>query len=214
MIFDPAHRSSPLPHRVVHEYRRTSPRRALGTRETAECQRSSRFPFGRFQFVSTTGYVSRALQTCRVIRELQFQRSLWLEALSRIRETGSQPLPLSTADPPDTLSLRELQNIARRADQLRRNLQSDNPRLFDMRSLSVVARAGLIFFIPGAHLAVTHGPGFVTCWDIVSSQMVGQLEIPHLLVRDEALSMDISGKALIGACITYVSRYVNCVSFR
>ncbi|KAJ7308679.1 hypothetical protein DFH08DRAFT_899913 [Mycena albidolilacea] len=158
------------------------------------------------------------LSTCRVIRELQFQRSLWLEALSRIRETGSQPLPLSTADPPDTLSLRELQNIARRADRLRRNLQSDNPRLFDMRSLSVVARAGLIFFIPGAHLAVTHGPGFVTCWDIVSSQMVGQLEIPHLLVRDEALSMDISGKALIGACITESGMLkhlvVICINFQ
>ncbi|KAJ7308669.1 hypothetical protein DFH08DRAFT_899882 [Mycena albidolilacea] len=141
------------------------------------------------------------LSTCHVIHDLQFQRSLWLEVLTRIREIELQPLPLSTADPPDTLSLRELQNVARRADRLRRNLQSDNPRLFDMRSLSVVARAGPIFFIPGAHLAVTHSPGFVTCWDIVSSQMVGQLEIPHLLVRDEALSMDIAGKALVGACI-------------
>jgi hypothetical protein len=75
-----------------------------------------------------------------------------------------------------------------------------------MRYLSVVARAGPIFFIPGAHLAVTHSPGFVTCWDIVSSQMVGQLEIPHLRVCDEALCMNTPGKALVGACIPYVSR--------
>ncbi|KAJ7790198.1 hypothetical protein B0H14DRAFT_3891321 [Mycena olivaceomarginata] len=158
------------------------------------------------------------LSTCHVIHDLQFQRSLWLEVLTRIREIELQPLPLSTADPPDTLSLCELQNVARRADRLRRNLQSDNPRLFDMRSLSVVARAGPIFFIPGAHLAVTHSPGFVTCWDIVSSQMVGQLEIPHLLVRDEALSMDIAGKALVGACIAesgmVTHLVVICIDFQ
>jgi hypothetical protein len=152
--------------------------------------------------------ISQVPKICRVIRELRFQRSLWLEALSRIREIELQPLPLSTPDSLDKLSLCELQTVARRADRLRRNLESENPRPAHIRSLPA---RGRIFVVPGAHLAVAHSPGFVTCWDIVSSQMVGRLEIPHLVVRSGALCMDIAGKALVGASISYASRCQECI---
>ncbi|KAJ7113763.1 hypothetical protein C8R44DRAFT_881355 [Mycena epipterygia] len=39
-----------------------------------------------------------SLATCRLIRELKFQRSLWIEAFARIKTVQMQPLPLSRAD--------------------------------------------------------------------------------------------------------------------
>jgi hypothetical protein len=161
-----------------------------------------------FRYISTRAddrpHISHVLQTCRVIRQFRFQRSLWLEALIRLKEEY-QPLPLSTADPLETLSLPELQSVARRADRLKKNWQSNNPRLVHMHSFAVPSQAR-IMLIPGAHLAVAYASGIISCWDILSSQWVAHLEIPELEVRAEALCMDINGKVLIGACIKYVSR--------
>jgi hypothetical protein len=155
-------------------------------------------------------YISQVLQTCHVICKLRFQRSLWLEALIRLKEIEYQPLPLSTADPLETLSLPELQSVARRADRLKKNWQSNTPRLVYMRSFSVPSQAR-IMLIPGAHLAVAYASGIISCWDILSSQRVAHLAIPDLEVRAEALCMDINGKALIGACIKYVPQCGYCM---
>ncbi|KAJ7837988.1 hypothetical protein B0H14DRAFT_1091432 [Mycena olivaceomarginata] len=154
------------------------------------------------------------ISTCRIIRQFRFERSLWLEALIRLKEEY-QSLPLSTADPLETLSLPELQSVARRADRLKKNWQSNNPRLVHMHSFSVPSQAR-IMVIPGAHLAVAYASEIISCWDILSSQRVAYLEIPELEVRAEALCMDINGKVLIGGCI--IGRPGNlvviCIDFR
>ncbi|KAJ7349795.1 hypothetical protein DFH08DRAFT_863121 [Mycena albidolilacea] len=155
------------------------------------------------------------ISTCRVIRQLRFQRSFWLEALIRIREIESQPLPLSNADPLETLSLSELQSVARRADRLKKNWQSNTPRLVHIHSFFVPSQAR-IMLIPGAHLAVAYASGIVSCWDILSSHRVAHLEIPGLIVRAEQLCMDINGQVLIGASINGRPRnlVVVCIDFR
>ncbi|KAJ6541304.1 hypothetical protein B0H10DRAFT_2203487 [Mycena sp. CBHHK59/15] len=66
------------------------------------------------------------LSVCRLLRELQSHRSLWLTALNRIREVDKQPLPISTSEALSTLSLPELQHAARQANRLMKNFKSDN----------------------------------------------------------------------------------------
>ncbi|KAJ7837981.1 hypothetical protein B0H14DRAFT_3141240, partial [Mycena olivaceomarginata] len=158
------------------------------------------------------------LSTCHVIRQLRFQRSLWLGALIRLKEIELQPLPLSTATPLETLSLLELQSVARRADRLKRNWQSNNPRLVHLRRFSLPSQARIVF-VPGAHLAVAYNWDIISCWDILSSQRVAHLEIPgldRLVVREEAFCMDINGKVLIGACVGQrpSNLVVVCIDFR
>jgi hypothetical protein len=93
-------------------------------------------------------------QICRVIRELQSEKTLWLDALIRIREVEMNPLPLPTGDALDALSLSELQNVVRRVDRLMKNLKSEKPRPIRIDDFSI-ERWTRIFCIPGANL--THG---------------------------------------------------------
>ncbi|KAJ7843949.1 hypothetical protein B0H13DRAFT_2412134 [Mycena leptocephala] len=159
------------------------------------------------------------LSLCRITRGLQFERTLWLDALIRIREVEMQPLPLSTADSVDTLSLSELQNIVRRADRLMKNFQSEKPRPFHIGNFSV-ERRGSIFFIPGANLIVANNyKGSVSCWDTVTSQRVAHLsnERDSVYIYPSALCTEIMGKALIGAWISdgdLMRLAVICIDFR
>ncbi|KAJ7924003.1 hypothetical protein B0H13DRAFT_2654939 [Mycena leptocephala] len=61
---------------------------------------------------SNSTYEPQADAICRVIRELQSEKTLWLNALIRIREVKMKPLPLSTGDALDALSLPGLQNVS------------------------------------------------------------------------------------------------------
>ncbi|KAF7371314.1 F-box domain-containing protein [Mycena sanguinolenta] len=144
------------------------------------------------------------LATCRVLCKLQHERSLWLDALIRIKEVDYQPLPLSTAIPLEKLFTNQLQDVARQALRLRKNLQSDKPRHFQLHSFSVRTspRIKNIFFIPGTHLVVTNTYGSMDCWDITTAQRVGHLRLPGLWVRTEsAVCMDETGKTLLAGCI-------------
>jgi hypothetical protein len=142
-------------------------------------------------------------QICRTIRELRFQRALWLDALIRIREVQMQPLPLSTTEALDALSLPELQIAVQQAHRLMQNLQSDTPLPVRIHTFSVNAGAQVLC-IPGASLAVSHILGGVSCWDILTGHRVAHLEIPELQIRTE-VCMKIKGKALIGAHTRYVT---------
>ncbi|KAJ6451316.1 hypothetical protein C8R45DRAFT_91801 [Mycena sanguinolenta] len=144
------------------------------------------------------------LATCCVICELQHEQTLWVDALTRIKEVDLQPLPLSTAKSLETLSARELQNVARQALRLRKNLQSDKPRHVRMHRFSVRTspRIKNIFFIPGTHLVVTSTYGSLDCWDILTAERMGHLKVPGLWVRTEsALCMDGTGRTLLAGCI-------------
>ncbi|KAJ7160423.1 hypothetical protein C8R46DRAFT_1108034 [Mycena filopes] len=74
------------------------------------------------------------LSVCRAIRELQWQKSLWLHALVRMREVEMQPIPLSNVKQLDSMSRQELQDAARRAFRLKKNLNSDKPVGYSSRS--------------------------------------------------------------------------------
>jgi hypothetical protein len=145
---------------------------------------------------------------CRITRELQFERTLWLDTLIRIREVEIQPLPMSPADSVDTLSLPELQNIVRRVDRLMKNFRSEKPRPFYLGNFSVEHRASILF-IPGANLVVAYNyKGSVSCWDTLTSQRVAhlnnQVEEDWFHIQPRVLCTEIAGKALIGAWIEYV----------
>lgn len=102
----------------------------------------------------------------------------------------------------ETLSLSELENAARRVARMMRNLRADNPRPAWTRTLSLTECA--IVCIHGASLIVSYTASDLNCWDILTCRRVAHLEISELYFRTEA-SVDILGKALIGASVGYVS---------
>ncbi|KAF7328338.1 hypothetical protein MVEN_02549300 [Mycena venus] len=105
------------------------------------------------------------LSICRVIRELQYERTLWIHALVRLKQVEMQPLPLPLGKTLDTLSLHELQDTVRRANRLANNLKSDHPQPARICPLSVEPGAR-IFCIPGANVIVTHITGSVSVTDM------------------------------------------------
>ncbi|KAJ7855810.1 hypothetical protein B0H13DRAFT_2283588 [Mycena leptocephala] len=136
------------------------------------------------------------LSLCRISRELQFERTLWLDALIRIRKVEMQPLPMSPADSVDTLSPTELQNI---------------------RQFSVEATGTIIFFIPGANLIVAYTiKGSVSCWDTLTSQRVAHLNNELEFFNSALCTTGIKGKALIGVALSGGSLRlaVICIDFR
>ncbi|KAJ7902416.1 hypothetical protein B0H13DRAFT_2026331 [Mycena leptocephala] len=136
------------------------------------------------------------LSLCRITRGLQCERTLWLDALIRIKE-----------------------NIVRRVDRLRKNFKSEKPRPFHIGNFSVEGSAST-FFIPGANLIVVHtNKGSVSCWDTVTSQRVAHLnnEKEWFYIQPNALCTEIKGKALIGAWIRdgdLMRLAVICIDFR
>ncbi|KAJ7160435.1 hypothetical protein C8R46DRAFT_369560 [Mycena filopes] len=139
------------------------------------------------------------LSVCRALRALQCQKSLWLHALVRLREVEMQPLPLLNAKQLDSMSRQDLQDAARRAVRLKRNLNSDKPTPVEIHALSVESRA-FCACLPGSNLVVTHCPGFMSCWDVLTSNRVARLEIVGLDVIDN-LRIEEDGRVLFGAVI-------------
>ncbi|KAJ7160323.1 hypothetical protein C8R46DRAFT_366968 [Mycena filopes] len=138
------------------------------------------------------------LSTCRVMRNLQLQRTLWLDALTRIRTVEMYPLPPIN---PSDLSLPHLQQIARRASRLILNFESEKPLPVDIHTVAV-GYGDEFIAIPGTHLVVVvEGLGIVSCWDVHTSRRVAYLELPGLRAQTGAPCMESEGKALIGACI-------------
>ncbi|KAJ6526671.1 hypothetical protein B0H19DRAFT_1275522 [Mycena capillaripes] len=148
------------------------------------------------------------LSICRTTRELRFQRSLWLDALIRLRELEKQPLPFQNGEALNTLSLPELQNIVHQIQRLMNNLSSAEPRPARIRTLSLPA-SSRIFCIPGANLAVSHTRGHLSCWDVLTGHRVAHLGIPELRVGTEAPYIDTRGRALIGAYLGLPGRRPN-----
>ncbi|KAJ7215211.1 hypothetical protein B0H12DRAFT_356493 [Mycena haematopus] len=140
------------------------------------------------------------LSICRAIRELQLERTLWINALTRLKQVEMQSPPLLSASSLDTMSLAQLQNTVQRANQLMNNFKSSQPRPARIHSVSVHPHSRIIC-IAGANLVVTHTTGGVSCWDIVTSRRVGYLEIPDLHLQTSVPCLEIKGKALIGASI-------------
>jgi hypothetical protein len=136
-------------------------------------------------------------QACRIIRELHLERSLWLDALTRIRDVDNQPLPLPNPQTLDTLSLLELENAVWRVHRLIKNLQSERPRPVRLGTFAVKSGAKILL-IPGANLTVIHPRGGISCWDILTCQRVAHLEMPGFQVETEAC-IEIEGKALFAA---------------
>ncbi|KAF7335381.1 hypothetical protein MVEN_02190600 [Mycena venus] len=148
------------------------------------------------------------LSICRIIRVLQFQRMLWLNAIARIKEVEGHPLPVSDGEVLKTLSLGELQCFVRQTNRLMNNFKSDNPRPVRTHTFNKPWEHFGIIFIQGTNLLVTHGIGSVSCWDTPTAQRVGQLEVPNLRVETEQPCMEIKGKAILGG---YMAGPVECL---
>ncbi|KAJ6522291.1 hypothetical protein B0H19DRAFT_1203079 [Mycena capillaripes] len=139
------------------------------------------------------------LSICRVIREIQAEKSLWLDALLRIKEVQQQPLPIFDWGALDTLSLAELQNIVQRTNRLMNNWKSESPRPVHIGTISVGNWTNIIV-IPGANLVLCYAGMVVTCWDTLTCHHVASLDIPKLQFQTE-VSTEFVGQALIGGCI-------------
>ncbi|KAJ7045188.1 hypothetical protein C8F04DRAFT_1067998 [Mycena alexandri] len=167
------------------------------------------------QYLDVTDLIS-LLSTCRVIRQIQLQKSLWLDCLIRIREVERHPHPLSNVEDLSTLSLHRLQRTAQRAGRLMKNLRSNNPRPTRIHHFSVQPRCGF-FCLTGTRFIVTHDEGIASCWDVFNGERVAHLEIPDLFVRGIPC-MDEAGKALICGSIggdSRVDRLVAiCIDYR
>ncbi|KAJ6564598.1 hypothetical protein B0H19DRAFT_1141520 [Mycena capillaripes] len=145
------------------------------------------------------------LSICRVIRRVQLHRTLWLNAIARIKAVENHPLPVPNGEAFEALSLGELQDIVRRAHRLMNNFKSAHPRPVAFRTLcETVVGPGYrgIIFLQGTNLLVIHDRacGSVACWDIPTSQRLAYAEIPNLRIETEAC-MEIQGKALLGGFI-------------
>ncbi|KAJ7726124.1 hypothetical protein B0H16DRAFT_1780754 [Mycena metata] len=157
------------------------------------------------------------LSTCRVIRKVQFQKSLWLDSLARIREVERQPHALSNAQALSTLSLQQLQHTAQQVNRFMKNWRSHNPRPTRIRQLSVEPSHGF-FCLTGTPFIVSHNEGGMSCWDIFDGKRVAHLEIPGLFVRTKVPCMEEVGRALICAA-TGIGRSVErlvaiCIDYR
>ncbi|KAJ7023588.1 hypothetical protein C8F04DRAFT_1193341 [Mycena alexandri] len=142
------------------------------------------------------------LSTCRVIRKIELQKTLWLDALVRIQEVERQPHPLSNTQNLGTFSPQQLQHTAQQVNRLVKNWSSDNPRPTRIGQLSVEPNHGF-FCLPGTPLIVTHADagGTMSCWDILEGKHVAHLELPGLFVRTKIPCMEEEGRALICAVI-------------
>ncbi|KAJ7723788.1 hypothetical protein B0H16DRAFT_1597936 [Mycena metata] len=151
------------------------------------------------------------LSVCQSTRELQLQKSLWLHALVQIRDVERQPLPLSNAEPLDTLTLERLQHAARQANRLMKNFKSASPSPVRMQTLSTGHTH--VSYVQGTNLVVTYTGGAVSCWDIITSRCVAHLEIPNLHVVIDKPCLEITGRALFGACIGTQHLAAICVEY-
>ena len=129
-----------------------------------------------------------------------------MNVLVRLKHVKTQPPPLPSGTTLDMLSLAQLKNAVQRANQLLKNLESDEPRPVRLRTLLVDPGVG-ICCIPGTNLVMTHTRGTVSCWDILTSYRVGLLEIPDLRLRTSVLCLEERQKAVIGACIGWVENF-------
>ncbi|KAJ7738304.1 hypothetical protein B0H16DRAFT_1465756 [Mycena metata] len=155
------------------------------------------------------------LSLCRVIRELQLHRILWLNALARIKTVELQPLPVSNLQ---ELSLAQLQRTARQTARLLTNFKSESPRPTHIRSFSIEPDQEMMC-IPGTSLLVTSNIGIVSCWDITTAQRVAHLELADLRLQIKASCVEPEGKVLIPGRIgrSFLSMRnltVVCVDFR
>ncbi|KAF7335376.1 hypothetical protein MVEN_02190100 [Mycena venus] len=128
-------------------------------------------------------------------------------SICRVIQVENHPLP----DLHESWSLLELQGIVRQANRLMKNFKTNNPRPVLTRTFGIPLENGSIILIRGTSLFVTHGPGSVSRWDILTSQRVGHLEMPKLLVKTEQAFMESPGKALLGGCIGTYETDIQCL---
>ncbi|KAJ7897760.1 hypothetical protein B0H13DRAFT_2337743 [Mycena leptocephala] len=142
------------------------------------------------------------LQICRSMRQIQSERSLWLDALAYIQYRQRHPLPVLGADNLDMLSVQELQTTVRRVIRLMKNWDSEAPQPFVTTKFSVTSRSE-VHCIPGSGLLVevTSNPRRINCWQILTGTCVAGLEVTQGLRIETEACMDTNGKVLFGARI-------------
>ncbi|KAJ6606138.1 hypothetical protein DFH09DRAFT_1353349 [Mycena vulgaris] len=122
------------------------------------------------------------LATCRLIRGLRLERSLWIAVFIRLRTVHMQPLPIAHIVDLDTFSPDELEYTARRAGRLLQKFRAhqafeDPPQPVSIREFSV-ERSYQLECINGTNLAVENDwDGGFRCWNVRSATCVATLAL-------------------------------------
>ncbi|KAJ7723774.1 hypothetical protein B0H16DRAFT_1737041 [Mycena metata] len=132
----------------------------------------------------------RFLSVYQSTRELQLQRSLWLHAWFKY-ETYKGNLSL-------------FQMPSRSIHCLWSNFNTQHTLSTGHTHVS---------YVQGTNLVVTYTSGAVSCWDIITSRRVAHLEIPNLHVVIDKPCLEITGRALFGACIGTQHLAAICVEY-
>ncbi|KAJ7734105.1 hypothetical protein B0H16DRAFT_1578270 [Mycena metata] len=154
------------------------------------------------------------LSTCRTLRECCTEKSFWIGALARVRQEQRHPIAVPLLQDLSALTLAELAEAGKRTNRLMRNWRSETPKPESVREIYVDLMADIVV-IPGANLVITHGAGFVACWDIVRQCSVGCLVENGIMI--ESATFGEYGKVMLGATKRNSSCFdavVVCVDYR
>ncbi|KAJ7776018.1 hypothetical protein DFH07DRAFT_799034, partial [Mycena maculata] len=151
--------------------------------------------------------------TCSAIRDVQFEKTLWLDALRRVRHVEMQPLPLPVGIELSVFSQRQLRDAALRTNRLMKNLHSERPRPVAITDFSMEDpwEGTNIFCIPGTHIAVERIRGRITCWDTLSAECVANVEIPGVEIRLGVRCMEMEGKIMFAGYIRNATRHLVAI---
>ncbi|KAJ7036370.1 hypothetical protein C8F04DRAFT_1394251 [Mycena alexandri] len=154
------------------------------------------------------------LSTCKTLRQCCTEKSFWLHALVRVHQDQKHPIAVPLLQDLSALTLAELTEAGKRTNRLMKNWRSEIPKPESVREIYVDLMSDILV-IPGANLIITHGTGFVACWDILRQCSVGRLVESGILV--ESSNFGEYGKVMLGA--TKQNSYcfevlVICVDYR
>ncbi|KAJ7167120.1 hypothetical protein C8R46DRAFT_1192313 [Mycena filopes] len=139
------------------------------------------------------------LSTCKVLRQCLAEKSFWIHTLARLHHESRHPIAVPLLQDLSALTLADLQEAGKRTSRLIKNWRSEAPRPESVREMYVDLVAEIIL-IPGTNLIITHGRGFVACWDLLRKCPVGRLVEEGLEI--ESATFGEYGKAMLGAIKT------------
>ncbi|KAF7327048.1 hypothetical protein MKEN_00280000 [Mycena kentingensis (nom. inval.)] len=143
------------------------------------------------------------LLTCRPLRRLSEERTLWTSAVHRVEDIQHHPIAAFLGNDLTAVPTHKLKDRVRRAARILRNLAAPRPILHHVGGC-VVGDLRPQFVIPGTKLLVLAKRGVVACWDVIARRCVSQIEIDQLTLMtfSGAPRVEIGSTALLAGTIT------------
>ncbi|KAJ7059742.1 hypothetical protein C8F01DRAFT_1370608 [Mycena amicta] len=150
------------------------------------------------------------LSSCRKMRQLEGEATLWIHAILRIQTIQLHPvIPFATTvDDLATVPLTRLRECALRANRILRNLKAPNPKLLRFRTYSLdggeIAEANVRFFIPGTPLLVLGSRGVFAIWNVLKQAPALRCEMEGLTLVNELAVARVPGVGMTCALVAGV----------